>query len=93
MIVRIEFLLALTVALGILFSVGAVIGAAAEHGPAYVRLLRKQWAASRSRRLRRQVICDPWAGAVVKHQRYFTPHWNATVGRAYRAYAAARQSH
>ncbi len=82
---RVEFMLFLIVLFGTLFSIGAALGALIEHAPAYLRLIRRRLAARRARELRREILCDPWSGAVVKHRKYFTPHWNAAVGRAYRA--------
>lgn len=44
----------------------------------------------RSRNLKRVTLPDPWSGAIVQPREYFTPHWNNTVGRHYRAWAAQR---
>lgn len=46
------------------------------------------------RRLRSLARCSkrPWDGAIVREHRYFCPHWNARVGRAYRAMAAERRA-
>lgn len=52
----------------------------------------KKRGASRLRKLRNVPLPDPWSGAIVKQPKYFTPHWNATVGRAYRAMAADRSN-
>jgi hypothetical protein len=87
-VTAIECMLALTVLLGAILSVGGLI----EHVPAYARLMRRRWAARRARQLRRQLIADPWSGAIVRQPRYFTTQWTATTGRAYRAYAESRQS-
>lgn len=59
---------------------------------ATVRLLTRRVAARRLRRLRRERLVSPWDGAIVRHRKFYTPSWNRTIGRAYRAWALERRS-
>lgn len=45
----------------------------------------KKRGASRLRKLRREPLPDPWSGAIVQHQKFYTSNWTAAVGRAYRS--------
>jgi len=53
--------------------------------------LRRRVVVRRARRLRRERLPDPWTGGIVREPKYFVPSWNATIGRAYRAWAAERR--
>ena len=74
-------------------AVGYVLTDSSEDPRAWrlVRRVRGRWMARRARRLRREVLPDPWAGGIVRSPRFYTPHWTASVGRAYRAMAAERR--
>jgi len=55
-------------------------------GSAYVFWPKKRNRLTRrTRKLRKQVLPDPWSGGIVRHQKFYVTHWAAAVGRAYRS--------